>query len=397
MLKLRYLIRPLVAVALVATGRVTRCFYGRGAGTIRVFAFTNTEDSDSDWEVRVSVESLGGCGETRRFRHVTHPAGWRTGEVRGPGSCNLRVLLPRTAIARNDNEQEGKVCDAVLGWGTGDPESELRTSEHRQGFRNVASASGTKPLWTVRRGDCSRSSRSTPRKSLKHCRTRLATPGWKRAERAVEVTDFKVKPCAPRNQQSLVAAATRPSRSICAAARMERWRYPCRASPTARDVQVPRNDHRAPGPFGIADTDGLVIDTPRDGWRSPVDLSEHVQNCPTPALSIVQDVVNNSGQPGVASYTIDRSCAGVASLPPSIVAGRRFGHLHHRGRQGRGESDRGPIHGALGQIRQLRTGCHLSGVATEHHVIRLSLGCSVSVTISEVPSSCTVWPGRHRR
>ena len=66
MKQLRYLIRALVAVAVLATA-VTVAASSVTAQEPKVFTFTNTEadDGTSDWEVRVSVDSFGGCGEAQ--------------------------------------------------------------------------------------------------------------------------------------------------------------------------------------------------------------------------------------------------------------------------------------------------------------------------------------------
>ena len=105
MKQFRYLIRGLVAVAVLATA-VTVAASSVAAQEPKVFRFTNTEPETSDWEVRVSVDSFGGCGEADG--RGDDESGWlEPGEEWGD-LLDLECSYTITAVARNQDEQPGE-------------------------------------------------------------------------------------------------------------------------------------------------------------------------------------------------------------------------------------------------------------------------------------------------
>ena len=384
--KLRYLIRPLVAVALVATA-VSLAASTATAQEPAVFTFTNTEASDSNWEVRVSAESLGGCGESEGYG--SDSSGWLEAGDPWARVLNLECSYLFTAIARNDNEEEGKVCDAVLGWGTGTPDaSELRTRSTDRGAETRVRVQHEAPL------DCDSAIVAifslAPEKIVEALPDTASDPGLqKRAERAVEVTDFKVA-VRPEESTKSRRGCNQTFTFDLRGGEDGEVEIPLPGIPDGASCKFRATITESPGPFGIADTDGLVIDTSRatDG-DLPVDLSSLLE-LPYARIAIVQDTTD-SGNQGVASYTIDRSCAGVASLPPSIVAGGGSGIYTTAGGKVVANLTEGRFTVHSDRFANFGPGATYLAVARSTTSSTIA-GCTVSVTISEVPSSCTVTP-----
>ena len=352
-----------------------------------VFTFTNTEASDSNWEVRVSAESLGGCGESQGYG--SDSSGWLEAGDPWARVLNLECSYLFTAIARNDNEQEGKVCDAVLGWGAGTPdESELRTRSTARGAETRVSVQHEDPL------DCDSAIVATfsldPEKIVEALPDTASDPGLqKRAERAVEVTDFKVA-VRPEESTKSRRGCNQTFTFDLRGGEDGEVEIPLPGIPDGASCKFRATITESPGPFGVADTDGLVIDTSRatDG-DLPVDLSSLLE-LPYARIAIVQDTTD-SGNQGVASYKIDRSCAGVASLPPSIVAGGGSGIYTTAGGKVVANLTEGRFTVHSDRFANFGPGATYLAVARSTTSSTIA-GCTVSVTISEVPSSCTVAP-----
>ena len=391
MSRFRYLIRPLVVVALVAT-TVSLAATTTSAQDLTVFRFTNTESANSDWEVRVSVESLGGCGEAEG--HGSASSDWLEEGDEWGRVLDLECSYVFTAVARNDVTQRGKVCEAVLGWGVGSSEQpeqdELRTRD---------SARGSEIDVSVQHDDALRCDTAIvvtfsidPEDVVQPLPTSATDDSLElRAERAVKVTKFKVN---VRPEPS-----TKNSRGCNQTFTIElsggtdgELERSLPGIPEGSSCKFRATVSNAPEPFNVVDTDGIVFDTANAGTSGALDVDlSKLLRLPYARIAIIQDVTGSDNQ-GRASYKIDRSCAGVASLPPSIVGGGGAGIITTPGGNVASTLTEGRFTVHSPNFANFGPGATYPAVArsTTSSVVA---GCTVSVTISEVPSSCTIVPG----
>lgn len=388
MSRFRYLIRPLVVVTLVATA-VSLAATTTSAQDLTVFRFTNTEANDSDWEVRISVESLGGCGEATG--HGSASSDWLEATDEWGSVLDLECSYVFTAVARNDVDERGKVCDAVLVWGSGAPDQdELRTRDSARSNETDVSVRHKGPQ---RCDTAIVAAFSIDPEDVVQTLPASATDKAleARAERAVEVAKFKVN---VRPEQS-----TKNSRGCNQTFSIEL------SGGTDGDVErslpgIPEGSSckfratvsNPPGPFNVVNTDGLVFDTANAGTGGvlAVDLSSLLR-LPYSRIAIIQDVTGSDNQ-GRASYKIDRSCAGVTSLPPAIVGGGGAGIITTPGGNVAATLTEGRFTVHSPNFANFGPGATYPAVARSV-TSSVTSGCTVSVTISEVPSSCTILPG----
>ena len=389
MSKIRYLTRPLVAVALVATAVSLAASTATAQQAVPVlYTFTNTADATSDaekdWEVRVSIQSFGGCGESDGYGSAT--SGWIDA-----GDPYAKLLHPNcsytfTAVARNLSTQEGKVCNAQLAWGSATPDQdELRT---RGSTETTVSVKYETPL------DCDSAIVATfsldPEKVVEELPASGADPGLEsRAQRAVEVSDFEVTVRPEASTKSGRGCDQTFDFDVSGGDDGE-VEQSMPGIPDTQSCKFRATITEAPAPFKIVDTDGLVFNTSAatNGALSvPLDSLVELAYA---RIAIIQDVTD-SGNQGVASYKIERSCAGVAALPPSIVAGGGSGIYTTPGGKVVATLTEGRFTVHSDRFANFGPGATYLAAARSTTSSTIA-GCTVSVTASEIPESCTVVP-----
>ena len=350
-----------------------------------VFTFTNAEDSTSDWEVRVSIQSFGGCGESDGYGSAT--SGWLDAGDPFGKVLNLECSYIFTAVARDQVSQKGKVCAAVLAWGTTTPDQdELRSRDTNRNA--VVSVAHKTPL------DCDAAVVATfsldPEKVVESLPASSADPGLEtRAERAVEVTDFKVT-VRPEASTKNGRGCDQTFEFDVSGGDDGEVEQSMPGIPDGQSCKFRATITDAPAPFTIVDTDGLTFDTQNaSNGALPVPLDELVELAYA-RIAIIQDVTD-SGSQGVASYKIERSCAGVAALPPSIVAGGGSGIYTTPGGKVVATLTEGRFTVHSDRFANFGPGATYLAAARSTTSSAIA-GCTVSVTASEVPESCTVAP-----
>lgn len=389
MKQFRFLIRSLVVVAVLATA-VTVVASSATAQQPRVFTFTNTEPTDgtSDWEVQVSVDSFGGCGEAEG--RGDDGSGWlEPGEEWGD-LLDLECSYTITAVARSDT-QPGKICGTLLGWGTTAPTEDdpLRTRDAARGtatdvsiLRDPAGSCdvGLKVTFFLEPDDVVEPLPSTATDSALEAR----------AERAVEVADFKIR-VTPDDDTKNRRGCNQLHRFTMSGGDDGEHELSFPGIPVGTDCTFIVTIESAPAPFDIVDVDGKTFRTGEVGndGRIDMDLSDLV-TLPWARIAIIQDVTASDNK-GHVGYKIARSCAGVDALPPTIVAGGGPGIFTLPGGQVVVSllEGRFTVHSA--NFANFGAGANYLAVARGATSSSID-GCEVSVTIQHLPTGCTVSP-----
>ncbi len=318
MRSIRHLTRLLVVIALLGAGLAVAASSPAGAqSNIRVFRFNNGETGAdaASWEVQITAQSLGGCDPANaRPGYVTSwiGTGDEDGEVLDPGTCNYQI----TAVARK-TDNRSRLCDAELGWGAspGSWSNSLQTATR-----------GTETTVTARHtggGTPNCSARPTlsikidPEEVVQELPASATDSNLAaRAERAVEITEFRVKVTPEAGagsgcDQTLDFFVLGDGDAVEKALGTLGSNVNC-------DFRITVTE--APPPFTIIDANGEEFDTAdRDAnGRIAIDLSDHVQ-LPYNRIVIIQDVINNPGNQGSAAYELTTSCGGVPALPPIAI------------------------------------------------------------------------------
>ena len=390
MLHLRHLTRLLVVIALLATGLALAISSPAGAqSTIRVITFESADDSD--WEVQITVQSLGGCDPPNaRPGYVTS---WlddtdEDGEVLDPGVCNYRI----TALARH-TDSPGRLCPAGVRWGdSGTFESAIQTSTRPTDETTVqaehtgvgtANCSAQPTLAITINPDAGEDGVVQP---LPKSATDSNLEA--RAERVVEITEFRVK---------VTPASTSINRTGCNQTldffvlgdgdEVEKALSPLGSGVTC-EFRITVTE--APAPFIIRDTNGESFSTgdqDADGTID-LDLSEHVQ-LPWSPIVIIQDVVNNPGNQGSAAYKVTSTCAGVPSLPPIAIGGNASGIYTRPGGQTVASLLNGRFTVHSPDFANFGVGAVYPAVATSTTSDEIG-GCSVTASIEGLTEGCTL-------
>ena len=387
MLHLRYLIRSLVAIAVLATA-VSVAASSVAAQQPKVFTFTNTEADTSDWEVRVTIDSFGGCGEGSD--RGDDMSGWlEPGEEWGD-LLDLECSYTITAVARNQDTQRGKICDALLGWGTGAPaEDELRTR---------STARGTETDVSIQRdpgGSCDAGLKVTfflePDDIVEPLPSTAVEPGLEeRAERAVEVAEFDIR-IRPHSSTKDRRGCNQIHRFTMSGGDDGEYEQDFPGIPVGFDCTFIVTIEDAPPPFKIVDADGTSFRTGEvgDDGRIDMDLSDLVE-LPWARIAIIQDVTGSNNQ-GHVGYKIVRSCAGVDALPPSIVSGGGPGIITLPGGQVVATLSEGRFTVHSANFANFGAGANYLAVARSVRSTVID-GCDVSVAVQHLPTGCTVGP-----
>ncbi len=310
-----------LVVALLATGLTLAAAAPTGAqSTLRVFNLRSAE-TDDEWQVQITAQALGGCapGNARSGLVTAWLApGDVDSEVFNPATCTYRI----TAVARRASVPH-ELCRTELRWGTeGDFQAEpLQTSKRADAPTTVEA----KHFEDGGETDCSPQPRLSvtidPAEVVETLSKASTAPFLADlAARAVAITDFRVK-VAPtstsvgrtdcdRTLEFVVkgggAAAERALGSIGSAI--------CEFRITVTE---------APMPFAILNLRGKTFSTEstdEDSGVIALDISDLV-SLPVNRITIIQNVVNNPTNEGVAAYRVSSDCSGVGALPPIARAG----------------------------------------------------------------------------
>ena len=388
MKQLRYLIKALVAVAVLATA-VTVAASPAAAQRPTVFRFTNTEAADSDWEVRVSVDSFGGCGEAQG--RGDDESGWLAAQEEWGDLLDLDCSYTITAVARNLEDQPGRICRALLGWGTGTPTAStpLRTRDSARGSEvdvsiqhdtAVSCDVGLKVTFSLEPDDVVEPLPSTAIDSGLEAR----------AERAVEVADFKIR-VTPDDDTKNRRGCNQLHRFTMSGGDDGEHELAFPGISDGTDCTFIVTIESAPAPFQIVDVDGKTFRTGSVGndGRIDMDLSDLV-TLPWGRIAIIQDTTASDNK-GYVGYKIARSCAGVDALPPTIVAGGGPGIFTLPGGQVVVSLLEGRFTVHSSNFANFGAGANYLAVARSANSSAID-GCEVSVTIQHLPSGCTVSP-----
>ena len=388
MLHLRHLIRPLVVVALLAAGLALAVASPAGAqSSIRVITFESDETDGDDWEVQITVQALGGCNPANaRSGHVTAwlaPAD-EDGEVLDTGICNYRI----TAVARQ-TATYGLLCAAEVKWSSGNFGASTTTAS-RPDNDNTVEARHT--------GDASPSCSAQPTLSITIDPAEVveslpasATDSnvVARAERAVAITEFRVK-VTPKST-SVNRTGCDQTLDFYVAGDGEKAEKALSAIGAGVTCEFTIKVTEAPPPFAIIKTSGTSFSTAdKDNSTGLIkfDLSEHVQ-LPFNRIVIIQDVDNNPGNQGSASYKITSICAGVAALPPIARPGGGSGIYTLPGGQTVASLSNGRFTVHSPDFANFGPGASYPAVATSTTSNEIG-GCSVTVAIADVSDGCSV-------
>ena len=349
------------------------------------FIFSNvmtnpTTDNDNDgvpdtrWQVRITAEPLGGCTPKRAgvsYESVWINAGEQTGASLATGECVYRISAKARIESNPDCTYRGE-----LAWGASPSDGDYRdgsvlTSGRPAGERRLA----------IRRDSgagCARPNRTYfVLGSAGIVEDIPGTPADRelmaRARQAATLGDFtvRVEPEPGSRAVGCDVTATFTVRGDASSSPQELGatgdRCPARASMVSvpAHVKVPRGGYVT---FDAALPNILV------------DLTSLVR-MEAARIAIVQDVAGSASR-GEASYSIARSCGGVALAPvPAQAASTPL----YEGRF--------TVHSP--DIPQFGPAGIYPAVATAHNS-SVVVGCAVSVTINRVPAGCTVAGGNTR-
>ena len=387
MFRLRSLTRLLVVVVLLATSLAVVVISPAGAqSTVRVLKLVSFE-TDSNWEVQITVQALGGCDPPNSAvsGYVTSwlGPGDENGVALDPGLCNYRI----TALARQV-DTPGQLCEAQVRWASGGARFlETFTSNWpADGNTILANRRGATPVcWA----QPTLSVRIDPVGVVEGLPASATDSNLEaRAERAAEITDFRVR-VAP-GSGSVGGSGCDQTLEFFVAGDGEAEELAlgdlARGARCEFTIQVTG----APPPFIIRDTDGLNFSTADQDADAMIDLdlSEHVQ-LGWNRIVIIQDVVNNPANQGSAGYTISSACAGVAELPPVAIGPGGSGIYALPGGQtvARLLDGRFTVHSP--DFANFGAGASYPAVATSTTSDEIG-GCSVTVSIQGLPAGCAL-------
>jgi hypothetical protein len=394
--QIRFLIRALVAVAVLAAA-VTVAASPATAQKPTVFTFKNVEtvEANNDWEVRVSLDSFGGCGEAVGRGDSVSP--WLGPQDEWGAVLDLDCSYTITAQARSDRHERGKLCGAAVGWGTAAPADTSRTLRTRDSARGTETTVSVKHAGTAADAGTNCESEVKVTFSLDPDEvvddlpaTAMDSGLTARAERAAEAAQFNIR-VAPHEDTKDRTGCNQLHRFTMSGGddgEHELALPGIRENAACKFVVTVEN---APAPFRVVDTDGKTFETGAAGssGRHSVDLSDLV-NMPWGRIAIIQDVTASDNQ-GHVGYKVARSCAGIDALPPNIVAGSGPGIFTLPGGQVAVSLIEGryTVHSA--NFANFGAGANYLAVARSATSTAID-GCEVRVTIQYLPSGCTVSP-----
>ena len=399
MFHLRRLSKPFLIVALVAAALTASASPATAQG-INVFVFQNDIDpaanEDENWQTRVTVTSLGGCTPEVGLGSEGYVSSWLRFGSQGGASLNTGTCAYRITAEARRNSRE--VCEAVVAWATSDPADRVFEDELNSG----ATARGTATQVFIRQktrtvgGDevpiCASAVSVTfsidPEEVVKELPDHSEDDDLAaRAQRAVEVTDFdvRVRPHSStkgdRGCDVLLAFTMQGGEDGEVEKALE-------GMPTGSDCRFTAFLINVPEPY-VVDEDGKSFTA--DKTSLTVDLSGLLELRPA-RIAIVQDLVGTPAEDGGASYSIQRECAGVEALPPIARPSGGAGIYQLPG---------GGFRAALAEGRfTVHSNRNANfGPGATYQIAARSLtsntveGCTVSVTVGDLPEDCTVAGG----
>ena len=389
MLHLRYLIRPLAAVAILATA-VSLAASPVAAQEPKVFVFENTDD-DSDWEVRVTIESFGGCGDAQgRGGDVSD---WLEPGEQWGAVLDLDCSYTLSAVARNEDTQRGKICDTLLAWGdagvSNDDDDELRTRDSARLTETDVSVAHDP------NGNCDAGLRVTfsldPEDVVEPLPLTARDPGLEaRAERAVEVAEFDVR-ITPDSSTKSRRGCNQLHRFTMSGGSDGEYEQEFPGIPVGTDCTFVVTIEAVTAPFEVVDTDGIKFRTGGADGDGLIDIElDNLVTLPWARIAIIQDVTGTNNQ-GHVGYKITRSCAGIDALPPQIVGGGGPGVFTLPGGQVVATLSEGRFTVHSPNFANFGPGANYLAVARSVTSSAIE-GCAVSVSIQSLPNGCTVAP-----
>ena len=384
MTHLRHLTRPLVVIALLATGLALAVGSPAGA-VIKVFKFESAE-TDAVWEVQISAQALGGCNPPgARSGHVSSwiAPGGEDGEVLDPDVCNYRI----TAVARQTTNPN-QLCTAEVRWGdSGAFSPTIHTSG--RGTATTVQAQHTGAGTPSCSAQAILAITIDPEAVVQELPTTAKDSNLQaRAERAAVITEFRVK-VTPKST-SVNRAGCDQTLDFFVHGDGEEAEKALGSIGAGVTCEFTIKVTEAPRPFVITKPNGASISTADKNINTgqiEVDLSEHVQ-MPYNRIVIIQDVTNNPGNQGTAAYQITSVCAGVAALPPIATAGGS-GIYTLPGGQTVASLNNGRYTVHSPNFANFGPGASYGAVATSTTSDEIG-GCSVTATIDGLPAGCTV-------
>lgn len=387
MLHLRHLTRPLVVIALLATALALAAVSPAGAqSSIQVIKFQSAE-TEATWEVQITTQALGGCTPqgTAVSGHVTSwlkPNPDEDGAVLDPGTCNYRI----TAVARQTTST-GSLCTATVQWGTGGtPSASITTATRGTETTVVAVHTGggtpscsAQPVLavTIDPGDV----------VVELPNTATDSNLQKRAERAAAITQFRVNVVPKSSTANRTGCNQTLDFLVHGDGEADEKALGSIGAGVTCEFTIKVSE--APKPFVIVKPNGKSVSTAdKDAnGKIAVDLGDLV-DLPWNRIVIIQDVSNNPGNQGTASYKITSVCAGVAALPPIATKGGS-GIFTLPGGQTVASLNNGRflVHGP--EFANFGPGASYGAVATSTTSNELG-GCSVTVSLSGLTEGCTL-------
>ena len=210
-----------------------------------------------------------------------------------------------------------------------------------------------------------------------------------RAERAVEITEFRVK-VTPKST-SVNRSGCNQTLDFVVAGDGEEAEKALGSLGSGVTCEFKITVTEAPPPFEIVKTSGTSFSTADKNNSTgliDIDLSEHVQ-LPWNRIVIIQDVVNNPGDQGSAAYRITSICAGVAALPPIARPGGGSGIYTLPGGKTVASLTNGRFTVHSPEFANFGAGASYPAVATSTTSKEIG-GCSVTASIEDLPDSCTL-------
>ena len=378
---LRRFCRPLAVLALLASASVLVA--APTAAQEKVFVFANdmtNPDADSDgiddqrWQVQVTVGTLGNCVPTKGDVGYSSPwleSGDRVGAALSLQECVFSIAAAVREASRTDcwyaahlawgDPGSGNLTyveDSVLTSSTTRPASETRLSIVRKPGSACAVANRTH--FVIRGTEVVD---DLPGPSADPALTLLA-----RRAAAVSEFDVRVEPDYP----SGVAVPSGCDRSATFTVRGDGSKSSQVLQVTGAACRLRASVVNAPALFQVIGGVGAPFDAAAP--NIVVDLTSLVRLVPA-RIAIIQDV-QGSGNRGAVSYTITRSCGGVAMASPpaaSTATGLYEGRF----------TVHSPDVPAFGPVAVYPA---VAASATSSTIV----SCSVSVTVGDVPANCVV-------
>lgn len=398
----RCLGRSLVVAALLAT---VLALAASPAAAQSVFVFENIDARNKDggdttnnnlrvWQMQVTVTSLGGCTPKVGLGAEGFVSSWlrydnQAGKSLDTATCTYSI----TAKARRSNQE---VCDAQVGWGTSPStwaDRLLTNDTNRSGETRVsvrhkrtdADAHICAAAVTV-------TFEIDPAKVVKELPSHSADDELEaRVKRAVEITDFdvRVRPHSSTKDDPgcdfLLAFTMKGGEDNKVEKALE-------GIPIGAQCKFDVTIRNRPAPF-VIDADGATFTatSTSETWE----LSPIVEIRPA-RIAIIQDVVGSAGRGKGASYTIERTCAGVDALPPAGLPTSGTGIYRLPGGEVRVSLTEGryTVHSDVTPNFGPGATYQMAARSLTSNTIE---GCSVTVGIQDLPAGCTVPAGTSQR